>query len=80
VALALACAGGYALILLGTAIAIPNKTLPMGSWKYFCEANCHIAYSRLAADTPDPRHAFLVDANKHGFLPVQLKPGNLLDS
>ena len=120
-ALALACAGGYTLILLGTAITTPNKTLPMGSWKYFCEADCHIAYSIASVQTaamlgtesspsqakgeyvvvklktwfdehsiskfrgnspltPDPRHVFLVDANKRRFLPEQLKPGILPDT
>jgi hypothetical protein len=36
---------GYAALLLGVALASPNKTLPPGKWKYFCEADCHIAYS-----------------------------------
>jgi hypothetical protein len=25
--------------------AASNKTLPPGDWKYFCESDCHIAYS-----------------------------------
>lgn len=36
---------GYAALLLIVAVASPNKTLQSGDWKYFCEADCHIAYS-----------------------------------
>jgi hypothetical protein len=36
---------GYAALLLVVAAASPNKTLQAGGWKYFCEADCHIAYS-----------------------------------
>ncbi len=120
-ALALTCFGGYVLLLLAIGIATPSKILPMGSWKYFCEADCHIAYSIASVQTaamlgtesspsqpkgeyvvvklktwfdehsiskfrgnspltPDPRHVFIVDANKHRFLPVQLKPSILQDT
>src|SRR5262249_48954158 len=43
--LLLAFAGGYTFFLLGTRRATPNRNLPYGQWKYFCEADCHIAYS-----------------------------------
>jgi hypothetical protein len=36
--------GGYAVLLLAVGLASPNRTLAAGSWKYFCEADCHIAY------------------------------------
>jgi len=36
---------GYATLLFGVAFASGNQTLPPGNWKYFCEADCHIAYS-----------------------------------
>jgi hypothetical protein len=36
---------GYAVVLFAIALATSNKTLPPGDWKYFCEADCHIAYS-----------------------------------
>jgi hypothetical protein len=36
---------GYGTLWLAVAIATPNRVLPAGSWKYFCEADCHIAYS-----------------------------------
>lgn len=36
---------GYFALLLGVALASGDKTLSAGNWKYFCEADCHIAYS-----------------------------------
>ncbi len=36
---------GYCVLLFGVALATTNKTLPPGQRKYFCEADCHIAYS-----------------------------------
>jgi hypothetical protein len=36
---------GYTALLLGVALTTGDKTLPPGNWKYFCEADCHIAYS-----------------------------------
>src|SRR6266404_5583349 len=43
--LAIACVCGYGVILLGTGVFSSSKTLPEGRWKYFCEPDCHIAYS-----------------------------------
>lgn len=42
-------AGGYAFLLCGVSLASSEKTLPPGGWKYFCEIDCHIAYSVLDA-------------------------------
>jgi hypothetical protein len=36
---------GYAVVLFAIALATGDKTLPPGDWKYFCESDCHIAYS-----------------------------------
>src|ERR1700686_4409725 len=36
---------GYFALLFGVALASGDKTLPPGNWKYFCKADCHIAYS-----------------------------------
>lgn len=36
---------GYFALLFGVALVSGDKTLPPGNWKYFCEADCHIAYS-----------------------------------
>ncbi len=43
--------GSYSLLLLGAGIATPDKTLPEGNWKYFCEPDCHIAYSISSVQT-----------------------------
>jgi hypothetical protein len=36
---------GYTAVLFAVALASSDKTLPPGDWKYFCESDCHIAYS-----------------------------------
>ena len=36
---------GYLLLLVGVSFASTAKVLPAGGWKYFCEIDCHIAYS-----------------------------------
>jgi hypothetical protein len=45
VILALALASGYALVLVGVSLTSHEKTLAPGENKYFCEIDCHIAYS-----------------------------------
>ena len=42
---ALAIAAGYACVLLGVGWMNGETVLARGQWKYFCEADCHIAYS-----------------------------------
>ncbi|HXZ20906.1 MAG TPA: hypothetical protein VEG63_13220 [Candidatus Acidoferrales bacterium] len=42
---AIAVAAGYALVLLGVGGLSGERILAPGQWKYFCEADCHIAYS-----------------------------------
>ena len=37
--------GGYGLILTGVSLTSHEKTLAPGENKYFCEIDCHIAYS-----------------------------------
>ena len=37
--------GGYLFLLGGVSLASREKTLPPGGSKYFCEIDCHIAYS-----------------------------------
>ncbi len=49
--LAIACVCGYGVILFGTGVFSSNKTLPEGQWKYFCEPDCHIAYSVASVRT-----------------------------
>jgi hypothetical protein len=36
---------GYVALLFGAALTTPDQTLAAGGWKYFCELDCHIAYS-----------------------------------
>jgi hypothetical protein len=43
--LALACVCVYGIVLVVTGIVSSSKTLPAGERKYFCEPDCHIAYS-----------------------------------
>jgi hypothetical protein len=47
----LTIAAGYLLILTGVSFASSEKVLPAGGWKYFCEIDCHLAYSLLGAQT-----------------------------
>ena len=35
----------YSGILLGLSLLSREVMLPMGGWKYFCEIDCHVAYS-----------------------------------
>lgn len=44
-------AAGYFLLLSGVSLASSEETLPPGGWKYFCEIDCHIAYSLIRAET-----------------------------
>jgi hypothetical protein len=36
---------GYFFLLVGVSLASSKKVLPYGSSKYFCEIDCHLAYS-----------------------------------
>ena len=38
-------AGGYLVLLLGASLVSSEKVLAMGEQKYFCEMDCHEAYS-----------------------------------
>jgi Domain of unknown function (DUF4352) len=43
--LAALVAGGYAFLLFGASLISQEKIVPRGGWKYFCEIDCHIAFS-----------------------------------
>jgi hypothetical protein len=47
----LAIAAVYSLLLTGVSFASSEEILPAGGWKYFCEIDCHIAYSLIGAQT-----------------------------
>src|SRR5258708_23647712 len=44
-------ATGYFILLTGVSFASSEKVLPPGGWKYFCEIDCHIAYSLAGTQT-----------------------------
>jgi hypothetical protein len=48
---ALTIAAGYFILLTGVSFASSEKVLPAGGWKYFCEIDCHLAYSLIGAQT-----------------------------
>jgi len=48
---AVATAGVYALVLTAVSVTSYQVTLPPGDWKYFCEVDCHIAYSIAGVQT-----------------------------
>jgi hypothetical protein len=41
----------YFLLLTGVSFASSEEVLSAGGWKYFCEIDCHIAYSLIGAKT-----------------------------
>ena len=49
--LAALVAGGYAFLLFGASLLSHEKIVPQGAWKYFCELDCHIAYSVAEVQT-----------------------------
>src|SRR5260370_21830921 len=48
---ALVIALGYFMLLAGISLASREEVLPPGGWKYFCEIDCHLAYSLVGAQT-----------------------------
>lgn len=48
---AVTIAAGYFLLLGGVSLASSEQTLPPDGWKYFCEIDCHLAYSLVGAQT-----------------------------
>ncbi len=48
---ALTIAAGYFIFLTGVSFASSEAVLPADGWKYFCEIDCHLAYSLIGAQT-----------------------------
>jgi hypothetical protein len=48
---AITIAAGYFLLLSGVSLASTEEILPPDGWKYFCEIDCHLAYSLIGAKT-----------------------------
>jgi hypothetical protein len=65
---------GYCTLLFGVALATGDKTLPPGNWKYFCEADCHIAYSIESTQEASTLGEEAKPVTAHGrFVVVRLK-------
>ena len=70
--LAIVCV--YLLLLTGVSFASSDRIVPAGGWKYFCEIDCHIAYSVIGAQTTAMLGPELKQAAAHGeFVLVRVK-------
>jgi hypothetical protein len=71
---ALAIAAAYFLLLTGVSFASSEKVLPSGGWKYFCEIDCHIAYSLIGAQTAAVLGPEMQQVSAHGkFVVLRVK-------
>ena len=43
--------GLYVTLLVGAGVTSDERTLAPGEWKYFCEVDCHLAYTVTAVST-----------------------------
>jgi hypothetical protein len=66
--------GGYLFLLGGVSLASSEKTLPPGGSKYFCEIDCHIAYSISSVHIASVLGPEMLPVSAHGqFVIVRLK-------
>lgn len=65
-AAAITIAAGYFLLLAGVSLASSEQTLPPDGWKYFCEIDCHLAYSLVSAQTAAALGPELQQTTAHG--------------
>src|SRR5207245_4289793 len=71
---AVTIAVGYLLLLSGVSFASSEETLPPGGWKYFCEIDCHLAYSMAGAQTAASVGPEMQQVSAHGkFVIVRVK-------
>ena len=71
---ALTIAAGYFIILSGVSFASSEVVLPPGGWKYFCEIDCHLAYSLAGAQTAGALGPEMQQISAHGkFVIVRIK-------
>ena len=63
---ALMIAAGYFIVLSGVSFASSEEVLPPGGWKYFCEIDCHLAYSLLGARTAAALGPEMQQISAHG--------------
>jgi hypothetical protein len=65
---------GYLLLLSGVSFASSEAVLPAGGWKYFCEIDCHLAYSIANVQTATSLGPELQPVAAHGkFVIVRVK-------
>jgi len=65
---------GYLILLGGISFASTEKVLPAGGWKYFCEIDCHIAYSVIGAQTAEALGPGMQETAARGkFIIVRIK-------
>jgi hypothetical protein len=65
---------GYLILLGGVSLASTEKVLPTGGWKYFCEIDCHIAYSLSGAQTTEALGTEMQQTDARGkFIIVRMK-------
>lgn len=57
---------GYFLLLAGVSLASSEQTLPPDGWKYFCELDCHLAYSLVGAQSAAALGPELQQTSAHG--------------
>jgi hypothetical protein len=71
---ALTITAGYFILLTGVSFASSEEVLPAGGWKYFCEIDCHLAYSLIGAQTTATLGPELQQASADGqFVIVRVK-------
>jgi hypothetical protein len=71
---AVAIAAGYFILLTGVSFASSEEVLPAGGWKYFCEIDCHLAYSLAGAQTAATLGPEMEQVSAHGkFVVVRVK-------
>ena len=71
---AIVIAAGYLLLLCRVSFASSDEILPPGGWKYFCEIDCHLAYSLEGAETVAALGPELLQVSAHGkFVIVRVK-------
>lgn len=59
-------AAGYFLLLAGVSLASSDQTLPPDGQKYFCEIDCHLAYSLVSAQTTAALGPEMQQTSAHG--------------
>jgi len=63
---ALTIAAGYFILLSGVSLASSEEVLRPGGWKYFCEIDCHLAYSLIGARTAAALGPEMQQVSAHG--------------